>query len=62
VASDYEFLFSELPDSSGTLVVITSGANYFLNKSLQKFTNLLSVELLDEIKNEAQVNLFYKAN
>ena len=35
VASPYEFLFSELPGLSGTMVLITSGANYFLKKSLK---------------------------
>ncbi len=56
VAFPYEFLFSELPGLSGTMVLITSGANYFLKKSLEKFTNLLTFELLDDIKNQLRID------
>lgn len=48
-ASAYEFAFSELPNKGGTVVVISSKVNYFVNKSLKKLGSAMSPELLSVI-------------
>ena len=41
-ASAYEFAFAELLNKGGTIVVISSKVNYFVNKSLKKLSSAIS--------------------
>jgi hypothetical protein len=54
-AKSYEFLFQDLPEELGTLVVISSGTNYFLQKSMKRFVNAIGPELLNKIRLCAEI-------
>lgn len=45
-ATSYKFLISSLPEEYGTITLLTSRANYFITKSLKKFTRLIPKEIL----------------
>ena len=45
----YQIFFSQLLENSGIITIITSGGSYFLQKSLDRFANSISTDLLNEI-------------
>jgi len=51
-ATGFEFMFAEIPEDKGNIVIITSKANYFIYKSLKKFSQSVPPEIV-EIINKA---------
>ncbi|MFX1392436.1 MAG: hypothetical protein ACFFAH_02575 [Promethearchaeota archaeon] len=45
----YQIFFSQLPENNGIITIITSGGNNVLQKSLDRFANSISTDLLNEI-------------
>ncbi|MFX1392437.1 MAG: hypothetical protein ACFFAH_02580 [Promethearchaeota archaeon] len=45
----YQIYFTQIPENSGIIVIITSGGSSILQKSLDRFANSISTELLNEI-------------
>ncbi|MFX1392435.1 MAG: hypothetical protein ACFFAH_02570 [Promethearchaeota archaeon] len=45
----YQIYFSEIRENGGIIAIITSGGSSFLQKSLDRFANLISTSLINEI-------------
>ncbi len=49
-ATEYEFFFVELPKESGTIILLTSGANKLLQTSLSRFKRSIPEDVLAKIR------------
>ncbi|MFX0210391.1 MAG: hypothetical protein ACFFDT_30710 [Candidatus Hodarchaeota archaeon] len=47
---EYQIFFSHVPDDEGTLVVLTSGGNFFLSKSLERFIRTIPKEYIRSLE------------
>jgi len=54
----YEFYFSELPDHKGTIVVIASGANFFLKRSINLLKKSISQGNLERLSETTKTDEF----
>ncbi len=54
----FEFLFSELPNGEGTLVILLSKANYFIAKSFKKFSNSIPKDILNIINKPGMLGYY----
>lgn len=66
-ATSSEFIFIQLPKEKGTFIMITSGVNYFLKKSMEDLCASFSDEILDLVENgnnlteiESRIDVFVK--
>ena len=55
-ATSYNFLFSTLPEETGTLAIIASKANYFLKRSLNKFSSSIPKEIFSQLNNPGGIS------
>lgn len=46
---EYKIFFSTIPGDKGTLAIIASGGNYFLQKSLENFVQAIPADVQEEI-------------
>ena len=49
ITTGYEFLFSELPGETGTIIILASKVNFFLSQSLKKFSKTMPKEIIEKI-------------
>ncbi len=59
-ASNYDFFFLHFPGESGTLAVLTSGANALLKQSIERFRKGIKPEWLAEMEKPLQTQKFEK--
>jgi hypothetical protein len=51
-AGSHRFIFKEIKDKRGTVVIVSSDINYFLNQSISRFAHVLPEKLLEDINGE----------
>ncbi len=57
-ATDYEFFFMPLIHNEGTVVLVASGSNYFLHKSIKKFASSINEDFLKQLNDTHEIDKF----
>ncbi len=57
-AKDYEIFFAPLVREAGTVVLVTSGSNYFLHKGIKKFVGNITEEFAKRLNDSHEISKF----